>query len=110
MDKRVLGANYTTVTPPNVTFQREPILPRGLGTPDREMESVEDDQWVIIHGQSCDWSPHGNPNGSAIAPLQRSLAADVRRLEARLDCGRSFRAALSRGRRRRAASTNSQVA
>lgn len=63
MDKRVLGANYTTTTPPKAGYSSE-IVPSSP-----KVESLGGDQWVIVHGQSCDWSPHGNPKGSAVAPL-----------------------------------------
>jgi hypothetical protein len=87
MDVQVLGANATTApstvgarawAPSSSSsaaaaaaaeaeagpegWRKEGIARGGGSTPD-------DEQWLIVHGQSSDWSAHGNPQGTPAAPL-----------------------------------------
>ena len=76
MGARVLGANATAPTAAAESRTRAAPSAEGIaGTKQREEVTQRagytdsKEQWLIVHGQSSDWSPHGNPLGSADAPL-----------------------------------------
>eukprot|EP01047_Picozoa_sp_COSAG01_P081724 COSAG01_NODE_16410_length_1238_cov_1.679543_1_plen_258_part_10 len=82
MDVRVLGAN-ATIAPSTVgvraraPLEEEEEEEEGGGAEGRRKEGVargggstpDDERWLIVHGQSSDWSAHGNPQGTPGAPL-----------------------------------------